>query len=65
MARKFYVDQDECIACESCVEIAPGAFAMDQEIEKAYVKDVEGATQEEVEEAMDTCPVQCIHWEDE
>lgn len=63
MAKSFYIDQDECIACESCVELAPGAFAMDDATEKAMVKDIEGATEEEVQEAIDTCPTQCIHWE--
>lgn len=62
MAKSFYIDEQECIACESCVELAPGAFAMDDSTEKATVKDVDGASEEEVQEAMDTCPTQCIHW---
>ena len=28
---KAYVDQDECIGCESCVEICPEAFHMTDE----------------------------------
>lgn len=63
MARKFYVDQDECISCESCVEIAPGAFAMDDD-DKSYVKDVNGEPEDVIQEAMDTCPTECIHWQD-
>lgn len=63
MARKFYVDQEECISCESCVEIAPGAFAMGDD-EKAYVTDYEGESEDVIQEAIDTCPSECIHWED-
>jgi len=64
MARNFYVDQDECISCESCVEIAPGAFAIDDAEGKAYVKDVAGEPEDVIQEAMDTCPTECIHWQD-
>ena len=63
MARKFSIDQDECIGCESCVELAPGAFEMGDD-EKAYVKDVAGASEGEIQEAIDTCPTQCISWDD-
>lgn len=62
MAKSFYIDEEECIACESCVELAPSAFVMDESNEKAVVKDIESANEEEVQEAIDTCPTQCIHW---
>lgn len=65
MAKTVYVDQDECIACESCVEICPDVFAMDDDAETAYVKNTEGAPEEDIQEAVDACPVQCIHWKDE
>ena len=31
------IDQDECIGCESCVEICPEVFEMDDDGEKAVV----------------------------
>jgi len=62
MAETVYIDQDECIACESCVEICPEVFAMDEDADKAYVLNAEGAPRDEIQEAVDACPVQCIHW---
>lgn len=57
-----YVDQDECISCESCVEICPAAFRMNDEA-KAEVSSPD-SSEECIQEAMDTCPVECIHWRD-
>ena len=63
MAAKIpYVDQDECVACESCVELLPGVFRIDESGEKAEVHTPDGATEEEIMEAMDNCPAECIHW---
>lgn len=63
MARNCYVDEEECIGCESCVGLCPAVFAMDEGTGKAKVTDPAGASEEDIQEAMDTCPVQCIHWE--
>ena len=62
MARQVYVDWDECIGCESCVEICPEVFSMNEEAGKAEVILAEGGPEDQIEEAMDICPVQCIHW---
>ena len=64
MARKVVIDQDECEGCESCVEICPEVFGFDEEREVAYVIKEEGGPEDEIEEAMDNCPVDCIHWEE-
>lgn len=50
---------DECIGCESCVEICPEVFTMVADTEKAVVTDP-ASTAECVDEAIDTCPVQAI-----
>ncbi|WP_029898728.1 ferredoxin [Desulfohalovibrio reitneri] len=65
MAKTVYIDEDECIGCESCVEISPDVFAFNESIGKAYVtaSDVSG-NEDDVQEAIDTCPTQCIHWEE-
>lgn len=59
---KAYVDQDECIGCESCAQICPAAFEMNDEAKAQYVEAASG-TEDCIQEAMDTCPVECIHWE--
>ncbi len=63
MDRLVYIDTDECIGCESCVELCPEVFGFNQEEEKAEVILPEGGPEECIEEAMDGCPVECIHWQ--
>ena len=58
-----YVDKEECIGCESCVQICPEVFEMDPD-GKAEVKEGTGAGEPCVQEAMDACPAECIHWQD-
>jgi len=64
MARSVYLDQDECIGCESCVEIAPGVFSFDESTGKASVINPDGESEETIQEAIDICPSSCIHWEE-
>ena len=62
MARKPYVDEDVCIGCELCVNTVPEVFRMrDDSIAEVY--DPAGASEEQIQEAIDNCPVSCIHWE--
>ncbi len=63
MAKSFYIETEECIGCESCVGIAPGAFAFDESTNKARVTNIDGEPEETIQEAIDTCPAHCIHWE--
>ena len=53
------IDQDECIGCESCVEICPEVFEMDSDGEKATVikPNSDAAC---VDEAIETCPNEAI-----
>ncbi|WP_290919025.1 ferredoxin [Halodesulfovibrio sp.] len=62
MAKKLRIDEDECIGCESCVELCPSAFEMNADGDKAIVIN-EDCTDDCVEEAIDTCPVSCIVFE--
>ncbi|BCS87263.1 ferredoxin [Pseudodesulfovibrio sediminis] len=53
------VDQDECIGCESCVELCPDVFEMDADGEKALVI-AEDSDADCVNEAIETCPTEAI-----
>jgi ferredoxin len=64
MARKFYIDQDECISCGACVDSCPDVFQMNDD-NLAEIYNATGASEEEIQDAIDCCPVTCIHWEDE
>ncbi|KAF0221418.1 MAG: hypothetical protein FD174_556 [Geobacteraceae bacterium] len=62
MVRKPYVDQEVCVSCELCVETVPEVFRMnDDNLAEAY--NPTGAPEEKIQEAVDACPVNCIHWE--
>ena len=61
MARIPWVDSDECVGCEACVEECPTVFRMGPD-EKSEVHDPRGAPEEAIEAAMELCPVECIHW---
>jgi ferredoxin len=45
------------------VDNAPTVFRLDDE-EKAEVFDPEGDTEQAIQDAMDLCPVACIHWKE-
>jgi ferredoxin len=64
MAKRVIIDTEECIGCESCVELCPEVFAFNEDEEKAEVILSEGGSEECIEEAMTSCPVECIHWEE-
>ena len=64
MSRIVYIDEDECIGCASCEEICPEVFRLNEETEKAEVILPEGGPEDLIEEAMETCPVECIHWKE-
>ena len=59
---KVIVDEEVCIGCETCTEICPEVFRMDEIKEKAEVIQSEGGSESCIEEAMEACPVSCIHW---
>ncbi len=63
MAGEIVIDQDECIGCEACVELCPSVFAFDEDEEKASV--IDGADVDEacVDEAIASCPAECIEKE--
>lgn len=63
MHRIPVVDQEVCIGCEVCTQICPEVFAM-QPNHKSAVVNPAGAPEAKIEEAMDNCPVACIHWQE-
>ena len=64
MSKRVFIDEEECIGCGSCEEICSEVFKLNEDAEKAEVIKPEGGPEDLIEEAIDTCPVSCIYWED-
>jgi ferredoxin len=62
MGKKVEIDEEECLGCESCVELCPEVFEMVEDEEKAVVILPEGGDEACIEEAIETCPAECIFW---
>jgi ferredoxin len=59
-----YVDETTCIGCKHCAHTATNTFYIEPEHGRARVFNQNGDSYELIEEAMDTCPVNCISWID-
>ncbi len=64
MAGKPIIDQDECISCGACVDSCPDVFRLNDD-NIAEVFNAAGASEEEIQDAIDSCPVSCISLEEE
>ena len=63
LARFTYVDEDTCIGCKNCAYVARNTFFMEDSLRgKARVFNQGGDADELIDEAIDTCPVNCIHY---
>jgi ferredoxin len=57
------VARADCIHCGACEEICPKVFQVHKAMGCALIVNPRGASPLIIQEAMDNCPVQCIHWE--
>ena len=53
------VDQEMCVGSGNCVEVAKGAFKLNDE-DKAEVDDPTAVSIEDLREAQNQCPVEAI-----
>jgi ferredoxin len=59
-----YVDESTCIGCKHCAHTAQNTFYIEPEYGRARAIRQDGDPEEVIQEAIDTCPVNCIHWVD-
>ena len=62
--KAIWVDESACIGCQYCVHVATNTFIVDEDLGRARVIRQNGDDLEVVQEAFDTCPVDCMHWVD-
>jgi ferredoxin len=59
-----YVDEVTCIGCKHCAHVARNTFFIEPDYGRSRVIRQDGDLEEVIQEAIDTCPVDCIHWVD-
>jgi len=59
-----YVDELTCIGCKHCAHTAQNTFYIEPDHGRARAIRQDGDPEEVIQEAIDTCPVNCIHWVD-
>ncbi len=59
-----YVDELTCIGCKHCAHVARNTFFIEPDYGRSRVVRQDGDSEDLVQEAIETCPVNCIHWVD-
>ncbi len=70
MSKNVYVDKDDCTSCSLCADTLPDYFRMDNDDlaeshnQGSSTNDaiVEETAKDKIQEAIDDCPGECIHW---
>ncbi|NJN32019.1 MAG: ferredoxin [Synechococcales cyanobacterium RM1_1_8] len=62
--RGVYVDEVTCIGCRHCAHVARNTFFIEPDYGRARVMRQDGDGEALIQEAIDTCPVDCISWLD-
>ncbi|NJM73296.1 MAG: ferredoxin [Scytonema sp. RU_4_4] len=57
-----YVDEITCIGCKHCAHVARNTFYIEPDYGRSRAIRQDGDPEEVIQEAIDTCPVDCIHW---
>lgn len=57
---KVKVDEEKCIGCQLCVQVAPDLFDMAEDKAIAKTEEVPEDQQESCKQASEQCPVEAI-----
>ena len=60
--KAVWVEESDCIGCRYCAHVASNTFLMIAETGRCRAIRQDGDSIERIQEAIDTCPVDCIHW---
>jgi ferredoxin len=64
VSRGVFVDESQCIGCVQCATAAPNTFRVETRFGRARVVDQWADGADAVADAVETCPVRCIHFVD-
>ena len=57
-----WVDEAACIGCRYCAHVATNTFVIEPDLGRSRAVRQDGDTSDCIQEAIETCPVDCIHW---
>jgi ferredoxin len=60
--KAVWVEEVDCIGCRYCAHVASNTFVMMPETGRCRAIRQDGDSEARIQEAIDTCPVDCIHW---
>ena len=60
--KAVWVDEETCIGCRYCSNVASNTFVLEPLLGRSRAIRQDGDSTEVIQEAIDTCPVDCIHW---
>lgn len=60
--KAVWVDEAVCIGCRYCAHVCPNTFLIEPSYGRSRAVRQDGETTSRLQEAIDTCPVNCIHW---
>ncbi|KAH6788863.1 DNAJ heat shock N-terminal domain-containing protein [Perilla frutescens var. frutescens] len=56
-----FVDEFSCIGCKNCANVCSDVFAIEEDFGRARAYSQSGK-RDSVQQAVESCPVDCIHW---
>jgi ferredoxin len=62
--KAVWVDEAVCIGCRYCAHVATNTFLVEPTWGRSRAIRQDGDSTDRIQEAIDTCPVDCIHWVD-
>ena len=60
--KAVWVDEAVCIGCRYCAHVATNTFVVEPDWGRSRAIRQDGDSTQRIQEAIDTCPVDCIHW---
>jgi len=59
---QVFVDELTCIGCRNCTNVCPNTYQMEPDFGRARAMAQQVDNDEMLQESLDCCPVDCIHW---
>ena len=60
--KAVWVDESICIGCRYCAHVATNTFVIEPHLGRSRAVRQDGDSVQLIQEAIATCPVNCIHW---